>query len=54
MIRRLLFVIFFLIGGFAFYIPKWILVGTRASRDRKRLVKLTKKQNRLLERRPTG
>lgn len=51
MIRRLLFAVFFLIGGFLFYIPKWILVGTKASRDRKKMIRLQKKQNRLLERR---
>ena len=51
MIRRLIFLIFFALGGFLFYIPKWILVGTKASRDRKRIIKLQKKQNRLLERR---
>ena len=50
MIRRLLFLVFFAIGGFVYYIPKWVLFGTKASRDRKRLIKLTKKQNRLLER----
>lgn len=49
MISRLLFVVFFCLGGFLFYIPKWVLMGTKGSRDRKRLIKLTKKQNRLLE-----
>lgn len=50
MIRRLLFAVFFAFGGFLFYVPKWILFGTRASRDRKKLIRLAKKQNRLLER----
>ena len=44
MIRRLLFVIFFLLGGFLFYVPKWILMGTKGSRDRKRMIRLQKKQ----------
>jgi hypothetical protein len=50
MIRRLLFVVFFAFGGFLFYVPKWILFGAKASRDRKKLIRLAKKQNRLLER----
>ena len=50
-IRRLFFVVFFLCGGFVFYIPKWILMGTKGSRDRKRLIRLTERQNELLERR---
>jgi len=29
MIRRLLFVVFFCLGGFLFYIPKWILIARR-------------------------
>lgn len=37
MIRRLAFVIFFCLGGFLFYIPKWILVGTKGERDRKKM-----------------
>lgn len=48
MIRRLLFTVFFLLGGFVFYIPKWILMGTKGSRDRKKMIRLLKKQNRLL------
>lgn len=40
MIRRFFYAVFFLLGGFLFAIPKWILMGTRASRDRKRMVKL--------------
>lgn len=39
MIRRLLYSIFFVFGGFLFAIPKWILFGTRAGRERKRLAK---------------
>jgi hypothetical protein len=38
-IRRLLFVIFFCLGGFLFYIPKWILMGTRGERQRKKILK---------------
>jgi hypothetical protein len=48
MIRRLLFAIFFAFGGFLFYVPKWVLMGTKGSRDRKKLIKLQKEQNRLL------
>lgn len=51
MIRRLLFVVFFTLGGFVFYVPKWILMGTKASRERKRLIKEQKRTNRLLEKR---
>lgn len=40
MVRRLLFVVFFCLGGFLFYIPKWIVMGTKGSRDRKRMLKL--------------
>jgi hypothetical protein len=39
MVRRLLFLVFFCLGGFLFYIPKWILMGTKASRDRKKILK---------------
>jgi hypothetical protein len=42
MIRRLLFLIFFLLGGFLFYIPKWILMGTKGSRDRKKIIRQQK------------
>ena len=27
------------IGGFLFYIPKWILMGTKGSRERKKILK---------------
>lgn len=39
MFRRLIFIVFFILGGFLFYIPKWILMGTKGSRDRKKLLK---------------
>jgi hypothetical protein len=39
MLRRLVFLIFFCLGGFLFYIPKWILVGTKGSRDRKKILR---------------
>jgi hypothetical protein len=39
MFRRLLFLIFFCLGGFIFYIPKWLLMGTKGSRDRKRILR---------------
>lgn len=50
MIRRFFFVIFFALGGFFYYVPKWILIGTKASRERKKLIKLQKQQNELLRR----
>ena len=49
-VSRLLFVIFFCLGGFLFYIPKWILMGTKGSRQRKKLVKLQEEQNEMLRR----
>lgn len=49
MIRRLLFIVFFCLGGFLFYIPKWILMGTKGSRDRKKIIK---QQKELLKRKP--
>jgi hypothetical protein len=47
-LRRLIFVIFFCLGGFLFYIPKWILMGTKRSRDRKEMLRLQKETNKLL------
>ncbi len=49
MLRRLLFVVFFCLGGFLFYMPKWILMGTKVSRDRKKIIK---QQNKILKRQP--
>lgn len=46
-IRRLGFAIFFVLGGFLFLIPKWLLVGTRAGRERKKIIK---QQQELLKR----
>jgi hypothetical protein len=37
-LRRLVFIVFFVFGGFLFYVPKWVIFGTKASRDRKRMV----------------
>lgn len=39
MIRRLAYTVFFIFGGFLFAIPKWILVGSKAGRERKRLLR---------------
>jgi hypothetical protein len=39
MIRRLGYTIFFIFGGFLFAIPKWILMGTKSGRERKRILK---------------
>lgn len=44
MIGRLFYAVFFLLGGFLFAIPKWILLGTKGSRDRRKMIKLQKKQ----------
>jgi hypothetical protein len=41
-IRRLLFLVFFCCGGFLFYIPKWILMGTKGGRERKKIIKQQK------------
>jgi hypothetical protein len=45
-IGRLFYAIFFVCGGFLFAIPKWILMGTRGSRERKKIIK---QQKRLLK-----
>jgi hypothetical protein len=37
--KRLAYAVFFVFGGFLFAIPKWILMGTKGSRERKRLLK---------------
>jgi hypothetical protein len=47
MLRRIGFLIFFCLGGFLFYIPYWLIRGTRGSRDRK---KLMRQQDELLRR----
>jgi hypothetical protein len=51
MIRRLFYAIFFVLGGFLFAIPKWILMGTKASRQRKQILK---QQAELLKRQQTA
>jgi hypothetical protein len=51
MIRRLLFVVFFALGGFVFYVPKWILMGTKGQRQRKQLIKQQQRTNELLQQR---
>lgn len=38
MLSRLLFVIFFCLGGFLFYIPKWIVMGTKGGRQRNQIL----------------
>ena len=43
-IRRLLFLAFFLLGGFLFYIPKWVLFGTRGERQRKKILRELERQ----------
>jgi len=50
MIRRFFFAVFFILGGFLFYVPKWILMGTKGSRERKKMLKLQQEQNELLRR----
>lgn len=42
MIGRVFFVVFFLLGGFLYYIPKWILFGTKGGRERKKILKQQK------------
>lgn len=39
MFRRFFFVVFFCLGGFLFYVPKWVLMGTKGGRDRKKILK---------------
>lgn len=51
MLRRILFIVFFALGGFLFYIPKWILMGTKGGRDRK---KILKQQKAILKQGKTG
>ena len=46
MLGRLLFLVFFCLGGFLFYIPKWLLMGTKGSRQRK---KILRQQQQILE-----
>jgi hypothetical protein len=33
------FLVFFVLGGFLFYIPKWILMDTKGSREGKKILK---------------
>ncbi len=47
MIGRLTYLVFFVLGGFLFAIPKWLLFGTRGSRERR---KILAQQNELLKR----
>lgn len=54
MLKRAAFVVFFVCGGFLFLIPYWILFGTRASRERKALLREQRQTNRLLAARPGG
>ena len=39
LIGRLFYAVFFVLGGFLFAIPKWILVGTRAGRERRKIIR---------------
>lgn len=52
MIRRLLYLVFFAMFGWVFAIPKWILMGTRGSRQRKKMIRLQKQQLRETRKRP--
>lgn len=52
MIGRLFYAIFFVLGGFIFAIPKWIIMGTKGSRDRKRMIKLQERQLREIAKHP--
>lgn len=42
MIGRFFFVVFFALGGFLYYIPKWLIVGTKGGRERKKILKQQK------------
>jgi hypothetical protein len=44
-IRRLFFIAFIVLGGWLLYIPKWILVGTKAGRERKAILRELKRAN---------
>lgn len=50
MIRRLFYLVWICTFGLIFVPIKWVLLGTKAGRERRRLIRLTKKQNRLIER----
>ena len=50
-LRRLMFAVFFVLGGFLFYIPKWILFGTHGGRQRKKIIR---QQKELLKRQDTA
>jgi hypothetical protein len=43
-IRRLAFATFFCLGGFLYYVPKWILVGTKSERQRKKILRELQKR----------
>lgn len=44
MLNRLVYAVFFVLGGFLFAIPKWILMGTKGSRERHKLLKIEKER----------
>lgn len=44
MVRRFAYAVFFVFGGFLFAIPKWLIMGTRGSRERKKILRLQKQQ----------
>jgi hypothetical protein len=52
MISRTVFLIFTLLGGIFFLIPKWLIMGTRGSRERRKIAKgqtaMIKQQKQLL------
>ena len=39
LIGRLFYAVFFVLGGFLFAIPKWILMGTRGGRERRKIIR---------------
>jgi hypothetical protein len=45
MIGRLFFITFLLLGGWLFYIPKWLMMGTKGSRERKKILRELKRTN---------
>ena len=44
MVGRLIYAVLAVFFGLLFAVPKWILFGTRGSRQRQKLIRLEKKQ----------
>lgn len=48
MFGRIAFAIFFVLGGFLFVIPYWLIFGTKGQRQRKALLREQRRTNALL------